>query len=227
MTPDAIRKAWPGASFAVIAAPGLGSVRDQGPRGTCLAMATTAAHVAAQQVGHWLSEEFLFHSARQVDGLAPATDGTTASAILKALASPGQPDETQWPYDPTSSTPPRQAGQAPVCAGPFFTWRAKRIDSSIAGIEGSLTATHPVVVVLRLSFGFSRPVNGFVRVAVADPERQAQHAVLVVGLATSTSGGGDFFLVRNSWGTSWGVNGYALVQKEYLRDRLKSTIVLS
>ena len=36
------------------------------------------------------------------------------------------------------------------------------------------------------------------------------HAVVAVGYGTDTSYG-DYFLVRNSWGTSWGDNGYVKI----------------
>ena len=42
---------------------------------------------------------------------------------------------------------------------------------------------------------------------------QVNHAVVVVGYGTDSATGLDYWLVRNSWGTSWGEDGYIRIQK--------------
>lgn len=226
MNAAALQAMWPHFAFDVIAEPGLGIARDQGPRGTCLAMAATAAHVGAHRLGHGLSEEYLFHFARRSDGLSASRDGTNTTGILVALRSPGQPDEGQWPYSPARVTPDRPGPPPPNCAGPFRSWGARRISPTVELVHSTLAPTLPVVVALRLTTRFSRPDGGIVRVVAGDMERGATHAVLVVGRATENATSEPYFAVRNSWGARWGSDGYGLVQREYLRGRLESAIVL-
>jgi cathepsin X len=37
------------------------------------------------------------------------------------------------------------------------------------------------------------------------------HAISIVGYGTDTASGQDYWLVRNSWGTAWGEDGFAKV----------------
>jgi hypothetical protein len=40
------------------------------------------------------------------------------------------------------------------------------------------------------------------------------HAVTAVGYGTDAATGLDYYLVRNSWGSSWGDNGYVKIARE-------------
>ncbi|KAI0210885.1 Cathepsin K [Lamellibrachia satsuma] len=43
-------------------------------------------------------------------------------------------------------------------------------------------------------------------------KRSANHAVLVVGYGTHN--GTKYWLIKNSWGTSWGLDGYMMLERD-------------
>jgi C1A family cysteine protease len=45
---------------------------------------------------------------------------------------------------------------------------------------------------------------------------QIDHAILAVGY--SSTGTTDYWIVKNSWGTSWGLAGYLYIEKSTTKD---------
>jgi cathepsin L len=45
------------------------------------------------------------------------------------------------------------------------------------------------------------------------PKDQPNHAVVIVGYGTDPVSGKDFWILRNSWSTFWGENGYMRIAR--------------
>lgn len=76
----------------------------------------------------------------------------------------------------------------------------------------TLVATYGAVVtgMYANDVSFSNYVNGVYDKCPANP---SDHAVLVVGYGKDAATGLDYWLVKNSWGSGWGLNGYIKIKR--------------
>lgn len=187
----------------------LGPVRDQGPRGTCLAFAATAVHEQARRRrrGAWtevLGEELLYWTCKQADGNWFA--GTSPQSVGDALASPGQSAAALWPYDPNRDetdgaySPPAGA-QAPE-AMRMATLRPVAHDLNT--LRSHLDDAKAVILGLELWPGFYTAPNGALDSPSGLDLLGDGHAVALAGYDDDASE----LLLRNSWSATWGRDGH-------------------
>ncbi|MBD3778252.1 MAG: hypothetical protein IE923_03170 [Micrococcales bacterium] len=196
-------------------------ILDQGPRPTCVTFATSTAHEALVSLGgaaseHLAPEALWWHATHA--GLTSA-DGMALHDVATALAGPGQPELARWPYNAslgsrTEEPPGNQPGP------PWHQARLKPVPLSHDGIERpievALAGSRPVVLIIEVTDEFYEPDDeGVVVVPDIRVTAGGYHAVACVGAATHPSRG-RMLLIKNSWGPSWGLGGYAWLPVGYL-----------
>lgn len=196
-----------------------GQARDQGPRPTCLAFATSDAH-AAVRAPKWseLSCEYLFYHAVQRAG-SNYTSGASISSIRDALDQDGQPIEAGWPY--LTAVP--KHWKPPAKVGKVFRRASEMLAGSFGGAWRKVTSGTPVLIALYISDAFFTPKAGVVDSAEA-VDTSRRHAVVAV--ATGELSGTKLLMVRNSWGTGWGLSGYAWISERYMKPRIMGMVAI-
>ena len=127
---------------------------------------------------------------------------------IKSLALDGCIPESAWPYedDYIFRKPPSMAYEL---ASKYQALEYRRVDQAVHDIKSVLTDGYPII------FGFMVYENiqnckGYLEMPSGNA--MGGHAVLIVGYD------GKNFLIRNSWGDKWGIDGYFWMPYEYVLD---------
>lgn len=186
-----------------------GPVIDQGSRPTCLSCAISSAHHHILGVAKCI--EYLHYGSRK----QPTGCGSIDS-VQTVLATDGQPNESAWPYDPSIDEDVLSRIPPSPLSDPFH--HADLVVNSApdrARLIEQLRGGHLPVVGLVTTPGLLRLRSD---VLTEPGPHMDGHAVLLVGAARYT--GPDIGIIRpddhlmciqNSWGNTWGANGFGLI----------------
>lgn len=189
-------------------------VVDQGQLGSCTANALAGALGYIHPTSKAFSRLFIYYNERAIEGTIRQDAGAMIRDGIKTLAAQGACEETLWPYLVAKfKTKPKKAAYATTSAISAYQ-RIVTVDDMLQ----CLAAGYPFV------FGFtvyeSFESAEVARTGVAPMPAMSEkvlggHAVMAVGynLAEQT------MLVRNSWGTGWGQQGYFTLPFAYFQTR--------
>jgi C1A family cysteine protease len=196
------------------------AVYDQGQLGSCTANAIAAAlefEQMKQQLKKFMpSRLFIYYNERVMEHTVHSDSGAMIRDGIKSVNQKGACSEKIWPYNINNFA----IAPAKSCyddASKHLAVSYQRILQTLGQMKGCLAAGYPFV------FGFTVYEN-FESAAVAKsgqanlPEAGEKvvggHAVMAVGYDDKT----QRFIIRNSWGTSWGKKGYFTLPYSYLTD---------
>jgi hypothetical protein len=188
------------------------AVRDQGRRPTCIAFALVETNLPFAADVKALSPEYLYQAAAC---LAPAWvpgSGVTLDLALRAAAL-GQPVESDFPYQVAEPIPPVLA---PPSSLNLYGGPIDLVPLEIESICQMVRERRPVGLGLKLTRSFYQPVDGVITFARERIEPVVLHAVAAVGLGWDQEE--PYFLIRNSWGAGWGVEGSAWLPGTFVRQ---------
>ncbi len=194
-------------------------VYDQGQLGSCTANAIGGA-VQFDEMKQKLpqvftpSRLFIYYNERVIEGTVDSDSGAMIRDGVKSVATQGNCSEAHWPYDITKfrEKPPAK------CYTEALKHKAisyKRLLHNLDQLKGCLASGYPFIFGFTVYESFeSQQVaqTGQVPMPAAHEKVLGGHAVLAVGYDDAQ----QRFIVRNSWGTNWGMQGYFTMPYPYL-----------
>jgi C1A family cysteine protease len=200
--------------------PGCPPVYDQGQLGSCTGNAIAGAvefEQMKQKAKSFVpSRLFIYYNERVIEHTVNSDNGAQIRDGMKVVAKQGAPPETDWPYDIS-----KFAEKPPAIA---FTDAAKskvlsyqRVSRVLNQFKGCLASGYPFVFGFTVYDSFeSAQVAHTGHVPMPQPSEKVAggHAVLAVGFDDQN----QWFLVRNSWGPDWGMQGYFTMPYQYLLE---------
>lgn len=205
---------------AVDLRPSCSAVEDQGNLGSCTANALVGALEFLEKKKaadpQDLSRLFIYYNERVIEGSVSTDSGAMLRDGIKTLAKQGVCSEKIWPYNVKR-----------FAATPAARCYTDALDHQITSYHRILTLDEMLACLAEgfpFVFGFS-VYESFesaetARTGVVTTPRPGErviggHAVMAVGYDDTAKR----FIVRNSWGTKWGMKGYFSMPYEYLADR--------
>jgi hypothetical protein len=170
-----------------------------------------------------LSCEYLFYHSKFTEK-SPPHEGTTPLLIRSTLEDVGQPIESAWPY---MMKLPSDLGlwKPPNDARPLFRRGSQAVDHTFSSVVAAVEAHRPTIIGMSISSAFFTPDADGVIHSTEAINPVLRHAVIAVGTASREAQ--QLLLVRNSWGTTWGIDGYAWLSEQYATPRLISAFTLN
>merc|ERR1712045_773556 len=183
-------------------------VKNQGQCGSCWAFSTTGSTESANLIknGGSASDPANQLSEQQLVDCSKANQGCNGGLMdygftyLKGLGASGDDTESSYPYTAKNGRCHADTGVASNIRVTGYTDVAR----SEAALRNAVGTVGPVSIAIEADQRAFQFYNG--GVLTKGCGQRLDHGVLLVGYGTENSQ--DYWIVKNSWGPSWGEQGY-------------------
>ena len=181
------------------------SVKDQGQCGSCWSFSATGAIEGAWAISKGqlidLSEQELVDCATGISYGSHGCNGGQMEGAFKFVIEHGQCSLASYPYT-------AKDGTCKTCSAVAHISSCSDVKPNDQISFKAAVAQQPVAVALSADSRIFQSYSGGV-ITSTSCYTSLNHGVLTVGYGTEN--GQDYWLVKNSWGTSWGLDGYVKI----------------
>jgi C1A family cysteine protease len=200
---------------------GCPGIYDQGELGSCTANAIAAAvefDQRKQKIPQPFtpSRLFIYYNERAIGGTIGIDSGAALRDGIKTVAGQGACPESMWAYveQKFAERPPAPCYKIGK-THPAVNY--SRLPQDLGSMKACLAAGYPFVFGFTVYESFESDEaahTGVVAMPGASETALGGHAVMAAGYDDASGR----FLVRNSWGTEWGIGGYFTIPYAYLTN---------
>jgi len=214
------------------------AVYNQGQIGSCTANAIAGAiefDRLKQQLPDFIpSRLFIYYNERSMENTVATDSGAQIRDGVKSVSHLGVCPESEWPYIATPANPTTniwppgakpEEKPTPNCYADALQHKAVTYESvsrDLTQFRGCLAAGYPFVLGFTVYSAFESPQvaqTGILNLPASSEQVVGGHAVMAVGYDDTA----QRFIIRNSWGATWGMKGYFTMPYAYLlSDKLSS-----
>ena len=186
------------------------SVKDQGQCGSCWTFSATGAIEGAWAVSKGqlidLSEEQLVECATGMQYGSHGCSGGQMEGAFKYVIEHGQCALSAYPYTSGNG----QSGSCQSCQPVAHVSSCSDVNPNDQISLKAAVAQQPVAIAIEADTRYFQSYSSGVLTS-SSCGTTLDHGVLIVGYGTEN--GIDYWNVKNSWGTSWGIGGYVKIAK--------------
>lgn len=194
-------------------------VYDQGSLGSCTANAIGGAfqfELIKQKLPVFIpSRLFIYYNERVMEGHVKEDSGAQIRDGIKSVATQGVCDEVLWPYNVSkfAKKPTKKLYKKALKSQALQYTRLN--NTAINELKTCLASGNPFVfgfTVYQSFEGDKMAKSGIMTMPAKNESVLGGHAVMAVGYDDKKKA----FIVRNSWGDTWGLKGYFYMPYDYI-----------
>jgi len=190
------------------------AIVDQGNLGSCTANALAAVLGHAKSSSCPYSRLYIYYNERCLENTVSSDSGATMLDGIKSIQNQGACTEASWPYD-ISKFALKPNNQCYIQGSGNKALKVKNINENLNDLKTALYKGYPIAFGILVFSSFesnSVAITGNVPIPKKGEKCLGGHAVTMVGYDDIK----QCFIVRNSWGTSWGDKGHFYLPYNYI-----------